>query len=91
RREIKIDGSEVKGVLEDGKESGGEMNGRVGTRMKGRNEVVRGERLEKMNEEVKELSRWYIEIVEKEVVEREEGVNTMMERDKAVGWGSKRK
>ncbi len=34
------------------------MNGRDGRRMKGRNEVVRGERLEKMNEEVKELSRW---------------------------------
>ncbi len=67
------------------------MNGRVGRRMKGRNEVVRGERLEKMNQEVKELNRWYIEIVEKELVEREQAVKRMMEREKGVGWRSKRK
>ncbi|KAB3542340.1 hypothetical protein F9231_05845 [Bacillus safensis] len=91
-REIKIDASQVKQVLQHAKQSGAQMNAALPTTIKGgRNQLLTADTLEKINQQLNELSTSYIGILQKQLVQTEQAVNTMIETDKALASSSKRK
>ncbi|MFS3915240.1 YwqI/YxiC family protein [Bacillus australimaris] len=90
-REIKIDASQVKRVLQHAKQSGAQTNTTLPTSIKGRNQLVTADTLEKINQQLNELSTSYIDILQKQLVQTERAVNTMIETDKALASSSKRK
>ncbi|KPN13957.1 hypothetical protein AKG37_07725 [Bacillus australimaris] len=90
-REIKIDVSQVKRVLKHAKQSGAQMNTTLPTSIKGRNQLPTANTLEKINQQLNELSTSYIDILQKQLVQTERAVNTMIETDKALASSSKRK
>ncbi|WP_368197290.1 YwqI/YxiC family protein [Bacillus pumilus] len=90
-REIKIDASEIKRVLQHTKQSGAQMNVALPTTIKGRNQLLAADALEKINQQLNELSTSYIGILQKQLVQTEQAVNTMIETDKALASSNKRK
>lgn len=90
-REIKIDASEIKRVLHHAKQSGAQMNAKLPTTIKGRNQILAADALEKINQQWNELSTSYIGILQKQLIQTEQAVNTMIETDKALASSSKRK
>lgn len=50
-REIKIDASQVKRVLQHAKQSGAQMNATLPTTIKGRNQLLTADTLEKINQQ----------------------------------------
>lgn len=62
-REIKIDASQVKRVLQQAKQSGAQMNAALPTTIKGRNQLLTADSLEKINQQLNELSNSYIGIL----------------------------
>ncbi|MEH7735429.1 MULTISPECIES: YwqI/YxiC family protein [Bacillus] len=90
-REIKIDASEIKQVLQHTKQSGAQMNTKLPTTIKGRNQLLAADTLERINQQLNELSTSYIGILQKQLVQTEQAVNTMIETDKALASSNKRK
>ncbi|KKD41112.1 YwqI/YxiC family protein [Bacillus safensis] len=90
-REIKIDASQIKRVLQHAKQSGAQMNTALPTTIKGRNQLLTADTIEKINHQLNELSTSYIGILQKQLVQTEQAVNTMIETDKALAFSSKRK
>ncbi|WP_342496633.1 YwqI/YxiC family protein [Bacillus sp. FSL K6-3149] len=90
-REINIDTSEIKQVLQHTKQSGAQMNTKLPTTIKGRNQLLAADTLERINQQLNELSTSYIGILQKQLVQTEQAVNTMIETDKALASSNKRK
>nr|WP_261407318.1 YwqI/YxiC family protein [Bacillus pumilus] len=59
--------------------------------MKGKNELSTTEQIEKINQQLNELSTSYIEILQKQLVQTEQAVSTMIETDKSLASSHKRK
>nr|MDH3175333.1 DUF5344 family protein [Bacillus pumilus] len=59
--------------------------------LKGETKLIAADTLEKINQQLNELSTSYIGILQKQLVQTEQAVNTMIETDKALASGSKRK
>ncbi|PCK19767.1 hypothetical protein CEY02_17330 [Bacillus pumilus] len=90
-REIKIDASEVKRALHQAKQAGAHIHSTLPKTIKGKNELSTTEKIEKINQQLNELSTSYIDILQKQLVQTEQAVNTMIETDKALASSSKRK
>ncbi|MGG1698457.1 YwqI/YxiC family protein [Bacillus zhangzhouensis] len=90
-REIKIDANEAKKALKNAKQAGAHFRSTFPKTIKGKNELTTTEKIEKINQQLNELSTSYIDILQKQLVQTEQAVHTMIETDKALASSSKRK
>ncbi|MDR0123940.1 MULTISPECIES: YwqI/YxiC family protein [Bacillus] len=90
-REIKIDANEAKKALKNAKQAGAQFRSTFPKTIKGKNELTTTEKIEKINQQLNELSTSYIDILQKQLVQTEQAVHTMIETDKALASSSKRK
>ncbi|MFS0654026.1 YwqI/YxiC family protein [Bacillus sp. 179-C3.3 HS] len=90
-REIKIDASEVKKTLKSAKQAGAHIHSALPKTFKGKNELSTTKKIEKINQQLNDLSTSYTEILQKQLAQTEQAVNTMMETDKAIATSTKRK
>ncbi|MGD7060644.1 YwqI/YxiC family protein [Bacillus altitudinis] len=90
-KEIKIDASEAKKALKHVKQAGAHVHSTLPKTIKGKNELYTTEQIEKINQQLNELTTSYIEILQKQLVQTEQAVSTMIETDKALASSHKRK
>ncbi|MGE6630412.1 YwqI/YxiC family protein [Bacillus sp. NPDC077027] len=90
-REIKMDASHIKRELNNAKQAGSQMKSSLPKTIKGKNQLSTIEKIEKINHQLNELSTAYTDILQKQLAQTEQAVNTMIETDKALASASKRK
>ncbi|OLP66856.1 hypothetical protein BACPU_02150 [Bacillus pumilus] len=90
-KEIKIDAGEVKKTLKNAKQAGAHIHSALPKTIKGKNELSTTEKIEKINQQLNDLGTSYTEILQKQLAQTEQAVNTMMETDKAIATSTKRK
>ncbi|MFJ5964238.1 YwqI/YxiC family protein [Bacillus sp. NPDC093026] len=89
--EIKIDASHIKRALNNAEQAASQMKSSLPKTIKGKNQLSTTDKIEVINQQLNEFITSYIEILQKQLVQTEQAVDTMIETDKALASASKRK